>query len=180
MDRFVTLLSRAEVAASGQLVGYCAVYDQPTTRQRDYAGTETIARTAFDGLLDGDVTALINHDPSQLLGRTASGTLRLSSDEHGLRFELDLPDTSLGRDVRTLVQRGDIRGMSFTAAVGTVVRSKGGVVHTAFKRLVDVSPVTNPAYEGTSLMARNVDPEWVRAQLALARSRVLFGGKKNG
>lgn len=177
MDRFITLLSRAESLEEGVLSGYAAVYDQPTTRQRDYAGTETIARSAFDGVLNGDVAALVNHDPHQLLGRTASGTLRLHSDQHGLRFELDLPDTALGRDTRTLVQRGDIRGMSFTAAVGTVQRFKGGVVHTAFSRLVDVSPVTFPAYEGTSVMARSADPEWVRVQLCRARARILFGGK---
>lgn len=177
MDRFITLLSRAESLTEGTLSGYAAVYNQPTTRQKDYAGSETIARSAFDGLLDGDVAALVNHDPHQLLGRTASGTLRLSSDEHGLRFELDLPDTALGRDTRTLVQRGDIRGMSFTAAVGTVQRTKSGVVHTAFKRLVDVSPVTFPAYEGTSLVVRHAGPEWVREQLALARARVLLGGR---
>lgn len=180
MERFVTLLSRAEASDGMTLSGYAAVYDQPTTRQRDYAGAETIARTAFSGLLDGDVAALVNHDPHQLLGRTSSGTLRLSSDDHGLRFELDLPDTALGRDVRTLVQRGDIRGMSFTAAVGAIQRTKSGVTHTQFKRLVDVSPVTFPAYEGTSLIARNADPEWVRAQLVLARARVRFEGKQNG
>lgn len=177
MDRFITLLSRADASDEGVLTGYAAVYDQPTTRQRDYAGTETIARSAFDGIMAHDVVALVNHDPHQILGRTSSGTLRLASDAHGLRFELTLPDTQLGRDTHTLVKRGDIQGMSFTAQVGTVVRSKGGVVHTQFKRLVDVSPVTFPAYEGTSVMARNADPEWVRTQLALARARVLLGGE---
>lgn len=177
MDQFRSLIARAEVTDSGGLKGYAAVFDQPTTRQRDFAGTETIARGAFDGLLEGDVAALVNHDVNQLLGRTGSGTLRLTSDEHGLGFDLDLPDTQLGHDVRTLVQRGDYGGMSFTAAIGQVDRVKGGVVHRNFSRLVDISVVTFPAYEGTSVLARNAHPNVVREQLARARARVLFGGK---
>lgn len=177
-DRYVTLLARAEAPEPGKLRGYAAVYDQPTTKQRDYAGTETIGRGAFDALLGSDVLALVDHDPGKVLGRTTSGTLRLGSDAHGLTFEVDLPDTQLARDTYELVRRGDLAGCSFTAAVGTVERTKGGVVHRSFKRLVDVSVVSLPAYDGTSVLARSEDPEWVRAQLAQARARVLFGGKK--
>src|SRR3546814_20025541 len=50
---FRTAISRAEVTEEGVLRGYAAVYDQPTNRQADYAGTETIARGAFDGVLGG-------------------------------------------------------------------------------------------------------------------------------
>ncbi|RAW69302.1 MULTISPECIES: HK97 family phage prohead protease [unclassified Photorhabdus] len=60
-----------------------------------------------------DVRALYEHDHTNLLGRTTSGTLQLSEDATGLRFELTPPDTQLGRDVLTLVERGDISGMSF-------------------------------------------------------------------
>lgn len=176
MDQFRSLIARAEVTDGGVLRGYAAVYDQPTARQKDYSGTESIARGAFDGLLDGDVVATFNHDMSQVLGRTASGTLRLSSDDHGLAFELDLPDTQLGRDVRELVSRGDLRGMSFTAQVGKVDRVAGGVVHRQFGRLVDVSVVTSPAYEGTEVVARNGGPAGVREQVIRARHRANYGG----
>lgn len=173
---FRSALSRAEVTEAGVLRGYAAVFDQPTTRQNDYAGTETIGRTAFDGLLSDDVVALVNHDMSQLLGRTSSKTLRIDRDSHGLSFELDLPDTQLGRDVRALVARGDLAGMSFSAEVGTVERSKGGVVHTAFKRLFDVSVVTMPAYEGTEVVARSARGQSARReQLIRARARVVNG-----
>lgn len=60
-----------------------------------------------------DVRALYNHDTSAVLGRTKSGTLRLSLDDEGLGFEDDLPDTIDGQRARVLVGRGDIDGCSF-------------------------------------------------------------------
>lgn len=176
MQRFACRVTRAAVSEEGTLSGYAAVFDQPTTRQADYAGTETIARTAFDGLLGGDVIAVLNHDPGLLLGRTAAGTVRLSTDGEGLRFEIDLPDTTLGRDVRVLVDRGDLSGMSFSATVGTVERTKGGVVHRRFKALHDVSVVTMPAYLGTSVVAREAAEQPLRGQLARLRHNTLLGG----
>ncbi len=169
MQRFTHRVTRAAVSEEGTLSGLAAVFDQPTTRQDDYAGTETIARTAFDGLLDADVIAVVNHDPALLLGRTASGTLRLQVTAEGLGFELDLPDTQLGRDVRELVRRGDLSGMSFSATVGTVERGKGGVTHSQFEALHDVSVVTSPAYLGTSVVARQSSAQSLRGQLARLR-----------
>lgn len=169
--KFTTAISRAEVTPEGVLRGYAAVYGQATTRQADYAGTETIARGAFDDVLGGDVLALVDHDISKVLGRTASGTLRLSSDDHGLAFEVDLPDTTLARDVRELVARGDLTGMSFSAQPGVVERTAEGVVHRAFKELLDVSVVTMPAYVGTSVVARNAAGLARRDQLIRARHR---------
>lgn len=171
MDRF-SFISRAAVEGN-TLHGYAAVYDTPTTRQRDFAGAETIARGAFDAVLGDDVVALVNHDMGQLLGRSSSGTLRLSSDTKGLRFEVDLPDTQVGRDVRTLVQRGDLAGMSFSAALGEMDKVKGGVVHRTFSRLVDVSVVTSPAYLETQVAVRSgLTQPSLREQLILARARV--------
>lgn len=178
MDRLRTLVARAAVTDGGTLSGYAAVFDQPTTRQRDFPGAESIARGAFADRLGDDVLAVVNHDPALLLGRTSAGTLRLAEDETGLAFELDLPDTTLGRDVREQVRRGDLAGMSFTAQVGRVERTESGVVHRSFGRLVDVSLVALPAYDGTSVVARNAGPAGVREQLIRARARALFG--RNG
>ena len=176
MPVFRSAVTRAEVTDSGVLRGYAAVFDQPTTRQNDYAGTETIARTAFDGLLDGDTVALVGHDMNQVLGRTSSGTLKLSTDQHGLAFELQLPDTQLGRDTRELVKRGDLNGMSFSAEIGKVDRTKDGVVHRQFARLIDVSVVAMPAYTGTAVVARQaVALSALREQLIRARARVQKG-----
>ncbi|PHM51773.1 HK97 family phage prohead protease [Xenorhabdus sp. KK7.4] len=76
---------------------------------------EQFSPNAFSASLvaSADVRALYEHDHMNLLGRTTSGTLQLSEDTTGLRFELTPPDTQLGRDVLALVERGDISGMSF-------------------------------------------------------------------
>ena len=89
--------------------GYAAVYD---TLERG------LGRLPGDGSRPArspasstrDVRALLNHDPNEVLGRTKSGTLRLFDEPRGLRFELDLPDSPLGENMRAAVSRGDIDG----------------------------------------------------------------------
>ena len=92
-----------ELRASGRkLEGYAATFGTPA----NVGGfSETIQAGAFRASLaaGADILALVDHDPGRLLARTASGTLRLAEDTRGLRFELDLPDTSLGRDMVTSV-----------------------------------------------------------------------------
>lgn len=178
MQVYRSAIARAEVTTDGVLRGYAAVFDQPTSAQNDYPGTETIARGAFDDVLGDDVLGLVDHDVSKVLGRTGNGTVRLRSDDHGLAFEIDLPDTTLGRDIRALVARGDLSGMSFSAVPGVVERATGGVVHRSFKRLVDISVVTMPAYAGTSVVARNAAGMSRREQLVRARhsARVALKG----
>lgn len=103
----------SQVQTQGRrLVGHAAVFGVEADIG---AFREVIRPGAFRAsLLSGaDILALVDHDPSRLLGRTASGTLRLSEDARGLAFEIDLPETSLGRDVLALAARGDLGGMSF-------------------------------------------------------------------
>src|SRR3954447_12981984 len=98
------------------LVGYAAVYGRES---HDLGGfREKIAPGAFADVLAADVRCLLNHDPSQVLGRTRSGTLRLQDEQQGLRFECDLPDSPLGHNVREAVARGDVDGASFRFIVG--------------------------------------------------------------
>jgi HK97 family phage prohead protease len=74
-----------------------------------WAFREMIMPGAFkDAIKNSDVRALFNHDPNLLLGRTESGTLRIKEDKAGLRYDVDLPDTVTGRDVQTLIKRGDV------------------------------------------------------------------------
>ncbi len=104
---------RSEQDKPGRVIGYAAVFGKASV---DLGGfTEIIERGAFtDTLADGhDVRALIDHDHSRLLGRTTANTLKLAEDDTGLRFEFELPDTSYARDLRVMLDRGDVAGCSF-------------------------------------------------------------------
>ena len=144
-------------SSSRTIKGHAAVFDQET-RVGSY--WERIERGAFKEAIDrgDDVRALFNHDEDKLLGRRSSGTLRMRETDHGLEVEIDLPDTTLGNDVLELVRRGDITGMSFGFIPGDEEwETRDGEqirVHRSIAKLVDVSPVTFPAYEGTDVQIR--------------------------
>jgi HK97 family phage major capsid protein len=132
--------------------GYAAVYN---ALSEDLGGfRERIAPGAFASVLDSDVRALLNHDADQLLGRTKSGTLRLAEDPRGLRFELDLPESPIGENVRAAVGRGDMDGASFRFLVGS--ESWDGDIRTVetVAELHDVTLATHPAYPDTSVELR--------------------------
>ena len=140
------------------LVGHAAVFDTETT----IAGLfrEMIAPGSFRKTIkESDVRALFNHDPNFVLGRNKSGSLRLSEDESGLRYEVDLPDTQAARDVYTLIARGDVSQSSFAFKVVKEQRSdpEEGQTLPLFvvreARLYDVSPVPYPAYDETDVQA---------------------------
>jgi uncharacterized protein len=118
--------------------------------------TETIEPGAFSRALSGDILALHDHDAGKVLGRTRSGTLKLYEDSKGLGFELQLPDTSAGRDVQALAERGDLGGMSFGFLV-----PEGGELWNGRKRslrsvdLREISVVSAwPAYPDTEIALR--------------------------
>jgi HK97 family phage prohead protease len=153
-----TFTTEIRAAAEGrQLSGYAAVFN---SRSQDLGGfVEVIRPGAFARALDMDVRALWNHDSNHVLGRTKNGTLRLREDEHGLYMEVDLPDTAMGRDVHEMVRRGDVDQMSFAFSVnkgGEEWRKEDGqqVRELLDVALYDVSPVTYPAYEATTVSAR--------------------------
>ena len=158
--------SAAPVAA-----GYAAVFNR---RSVDLGGfVELIHPNAFDRTVQqADVVALWDHDDRHLLGRIASGTLRLSIDERGLAYEVDLPDTTTGRDVAELLRRGDVRGSSFgfrTLRDEWNQDEDGNVTRTLLEvSLIDVSPVARPAYPDTDAALRSIasvldrDPAEVR------------------
>lgn len=142
---------------------------------------------AFNEVLDRtdtDPRALINHDPSLVLGRRSAGTLRLKVDEEGLGFEVDLPDTSYANDLRALVARGDITGASFGFVPGTddwsTVDGRQVRTHLSVAELVDVSVVTYPAYSGAEVALRSYDfsRTSLREQTIRARHRVRFTPRK--
>jgi len=145
-----------EMRAKGRrLEGYAAIFGQDT-RIHDF--TEVILPGAFaDTLARGhDVLALADHDQRAVLARTKSGTLRLAEDSRGLHFDLDIPNTSFGRDILELAERGDVGGASFAFTV-----AKDGERWMEDRRelravnLLEVSIVSAwPAYDGTIVQAR--------------------------
>lgn len=174
---------RAEVTGN-KLVGHAAVFDQYAPLP---SHLEAMSRSAFEQVradAGTDVRALYEHDPAKLLGRQSSGTLRWSVDSEGLPFEVDLPDTTHGRDVRELALRGDLSGASFGFIPGadewSHVQGRQLRTHTSVARLVDLSVVAFPAYAGATVMLRSLDKvgvpalESLQSQLVRARARVLL------
>ncbi|MFZ5829129.1 MAG: HK97 family phage prohead protease [Planctomycetota bacterium] len=154
-----------EVREEGRrvLVGYAAVFyrqDEPGTQYALWEGVvERIAPGAFARAIRErqDVRGLFNHDPSLILGRTTAGTLRLSEDARGLRYEIDLAETHLAADLAASVERGDLSGSSFAFTIRSrkIEEDAGTQVRTILDvDLFDVGPVTYPAYEATSAALR--------------------------
>jgi HK97 family phage prohead protease len=108
--------------------------------------------------------ALLNHDANEVLGRTKSGTLRLFDEERGLRFELDLPDSPLGDNVRSAVKRGDIDGASFRFVAGDEEWDNEVRTITKVSELHDISVATFAAYPAASVELRTRQEETMDEQ----------------
>jgi hypothetical protein len=182
--RFLSSPVRSDSTNGRKISGYAAKFG---TRSEDLGGfRETLAPGCFDRALSErqDVRACFNHDPSKILGRVKNGTLVLSQDSIGLRFSVEVAETSYGDDLLASVRRGDVDQCSFafncleddwddetdpetgeTYALRTVRNLD----------LLDVSAVTYPAYQDTSVVARNHFPQGIPAEL---RNRALRVGWK--
>lgn len=143
-------------AAGRRLTGYAARFDSET---RIGSFREVIRRGAFADSLDGDILALVDHDPSQLLGRTRSGTLKLAEDDNGLAFDLALPDTRAAADLLALAERGDLGGMSF-GFTATDEQWHGDLREIRAVDLHEISVVQSwPAYEQAEVSVRHRPPQ---------------------
>lgn len=159
--------SKIELRAAGDdapatISGLAAVFNK---RSENLGGfTEIIAPGAFDDVLKDDTRGLFNHDQNIVLGRTGNDTLKLSVTKEGLAFELTPPDTQLVRDmVLTPIERGDVDQSSFGFFVGEDSWDEdadtGAMTRTIIKieRLMDVSPVTFPAYADTKVALASME-----------------------
>jgi len=147
------------------VVGYGAVFN---SESNDLGGfVEYIAPGAFDGRLEDDVRFLINHDGLPL-ARTTNNTLRLSVDERGLKYEADMPETTLANDLMTLLRNGTISQSSFAFTVeeDSWENVEGRNIRTINKvsRLYDVSSVTYPAYNEAGSFALRSLENWQEEQ----------------
>jgi hypothetical protein len=175
------LVATPEIRAGDKgktIAGYAALFNSAA----DIGGMfrEIIAPGAFAETLKGDIRALIDHDSGRVIGRTAAGTLRLKEDPKGLAAEIDLPDTSDGRDLAVSLERGDISGMSFGFRVthDEWDESSNPPTRTIHKvDLFEVSAVAFPAYEDTELALRSLNDERSKREIAernasAARARI--------
>lgn len=143
---------------SGKLVGVAVAYG---TRSQDLGGfVEIIEPGAFSKHLSTspDVRALYEHDKKDLLGRTSSGTMKLSDSPQGLSVEIDPPATRAGSDCVELVKRGDLSGMSFGFSVirdSWDQRAKPPVRRVIEARLHEVTITASPAYLTSSIALRS-------------------------
>jgi len=151
--------TEVRAAKEGRTIsGYALVFDQET--DMGYY-RERIDRQALKEANMDDVRALFNHNSDYVLARTASNTLVLEVDDKGLRYEFEAPNTTAGNDVLEMVRRGDLSGSSFAFFVrgdkwdekdrDTPLRTI-----TDISEMLDVGPVTYPAYTQTSVTARSV------------------------
>ncbi|PBB94962.1 HK97 family phage prohead protease [Mesorhizobium sp. WSM3862] len=147
-----------EAEGKRTLVGYAAIWNSDTTIG-DYF-IERIAPGAFTAALRGDILALCDHDIGRVIGRTKSGTLRLAEDQRGLKVEIDVPDTTDGNDLWTLVKRGDVSGMSFAFRATKQEWDDTGDLpkRTILEaELYEVTATALPAYPDTTLATRSLE-----------------------
>lgn len=190
----VFVLDTRDLRADGAgqtFVGHAAVYNRLS--QELWGFYERVAPGAFQSAVDGkdDVRFLINHDPSLLLARSTSGTLRFADDEIGLGVEADLPKTTYAADLAESMSRGDMDQMSFGFRVPPggddwaeeEVETEEGTVRITVRtlnevELFDVSVVTFPAYLATdaelqALRYLGVRPAWAVPEPAKRVGKVL-------
>jgi len=142
-------------ASNGPTVsGYAAVFNQVTDLGKMY---ERIEPGAFDGADMSDVRLLINHEGLPL-ARTASGTMALLIDERGLRYVATLDTTEQAHALASAARRGDVSQSSFAFTINRQRfeehNGKPLRIIEQVGTVLDVSPVTYPAYPGTEFKAK--------------------------
>ena len=147
------------------IVGYAAKFERWSEPIMGWF-KEQIARDAFSECDVTDVIMCFNHNIDSILARTTSGTLTLSTDDEGLRFEFEAPATTMGNDMLELVRRGDISKCSFKFTVEEdewrYADKDNGLEYDErtirrIGKLYDVSLVVYPAYSDTEAGVRHLE-----------------------
>ena len=152
--------------------GYATTFSQPYELFRDgeYIIYEQIDPDAFREADMGDVIMQYNHE-GRVFARSSNGTLELTPDEHGLKVRADLSGTEIGRQLYEEIKGGYTDKMSFGFKVAADKREqtqRDGNIEilrtiTKIEKLYDVSAVSIPANDATSISARS-DGEGVIAE----------------
>ena len=166
---------RVETNSTGghSVSGYAIVFDSDSV---DLGGfTERCAPTCLTRTLKDspDVLCLRDHKQELLLGRTKAGTLSLNTDDTGLRFICNLPNTTAANDLAESLRRGDIDSCSFgfSVASDSWTRDKqGNDLRTLTDiDLFEISVVSFPAYGASSASILTAPPE-VRSRIEAKRT----------
>lgn len=151
---------RANENGKKYLFGYAVKFNQ-LSRSIGWGFREKFLPGAFDEVLNADfrqniafdTVCLFNHNYSQILGRRSAETLEIGVDDIGLFYNVEIPDTTVGKDLQISVERRDVpfSSFSFSAAadgVGWEEDETFGEIRVVSKAkyLYDVSPVVDPAY----------------------------------
>lgn len=176
------IVTRAE-GDSRTVKGRAVVFD---SWSEDLGGfREKIARGALDGVIErSDIFALLDHRRDRgILGRSKRGdqvSLRLNVTDEGLDYEFEAPDTALGDELLSCLERGEIDGSSFAF---TVLEDQWERVGDEYQRtitkideLYDVSPVYSPAYSQTTCDLRGM--ETLKAEERAAEERRIAEEKR--
>jgi hypothetical protein len=160
----VTIDARADDNTDGPAIieGYALKFNSQTTIGNHFR--EEIMPGSLDDVLNDDVRALFNHDPNFVLARSnnGAGTLKLELDATGLKYRFETPNVSYAKDLAENIRLGNVSQSSFAFGIDTQEwEERDGDLPlrkiTKFKRLYDVSPVTYPAYQDTSVAQRSLN-----------------------
>ena len=168
---------RTENDEGSTLEGYGARFNEwAQIGPKAWGFQERIAPGAFAASIkEDDIRSFFNHDSCHVLGRNTTKTLTLNEDAKGLHVVIRPPDTQAARDVVTLIKRGDVNGMSFMFRVrkdqwddpdGEDDMPKRTLLDV---KLIEVGPVSMPAYPQTSIAARDQAKALVEAYVARTR-----------
>lgn len=169
-----TFERRAEGENEKIVSGYATTFNQPYELYRSswdgytYIVLEQVDPKAFDDCDMSDVIMQYNHE-GRVFARTSNGTMELDPDEHGLHVRANLGGTEIGRQLYEEIEGGYTDKMSFGFRVGKDKREEteerdednGTTTVTILRtiltvsKLYDVSAVSIPANDGTSISSRN-------------------------
>lgn len=168
--RLFNIENRFETKEDGQevVVGYGSIFNSRSENLGGFYEYISPAAISEETIAKSDVRALINHDQNLILARSTTGTLNLTVDEKGLKYEFDIPETSYGKDLAINMQNGNLNQSSFAFTVASngdewSTDEDGNDIRTitSIDRLYDVAVVTYPAYS-------QADSDLVVAQRGLA------------